>query len=629
MPTDTASHSPFAETVPAKSSVLLAWLWRSYLHKHMRLLGVALVFMVIEGSTLGAISYMMQPMFDNVFVERNTDALGIVAMVILAIFVIRAISGVIQKVILTRIALLTAADLRLSLLDHLIKQDGAFHQSHPPGFLIQRVQADVDAVNFVWRMLITGAGRDTISLIVLMGVAISIDWRWAAIACIGTPLMLAPAFGAQRYVRKKARSARDLGAKLATRLDEVFHGIVPVKLNRLEGYQSRQYRARTEEFIHSETRAAIGTAAIPGMVDLMGGIGFMCVLLFGGAEIIAGEKTVGQFMAFFTAMGLAFDPMRRLGALSGYWQSAAAAIERLKELIDTPIRLTSPENPVAPPTGLPKVEISGVTFSYGEDAVLRDLNLIAEPGQTTALVGASGAGKSTIFNLLTRLVDPQEGSVKIGGVEAREMSLEDLRDLFSVVTQEALLFDETLRENILLGRTDVSDERLSEVLDAAHVSDFLPKLQDGLETKVGPRGSALSGGQRQRVVIARALLRNTPILLLDEATSALDAQSEQVVQTALDRLSGGRTTLVIAHRLSTVRNAHKIIVMDRGAVVDSGTHEELLQRGGTYADLYRLQFREGKTVIDPVGRKAISGATPIRGEIKPGWFRRMGQRLFG
>lgn len=629
MPTDITPQKTTSPPEAAHSGELLAWLWRDYLRKHLPLLLVALMFMVIEGSTLGAVSYMMQPMFDYVFVDRDEGALWTVALVIMGIFVIRAFSGVTQKVIMTRISLLTAADLRLGLLGHLIRQDGAFHQSHPPGFLIQRVQGDVDAVNFVWRVLVTGAGRDLVSLVVLLGVAVNIDWRWALIACIGVPVMLAPAFGAQRYVRKKARTARDIGAVLATRVDEIFHGIVPVKLNRLEGYQTRQYRTQTDKFIHSETRAAFGTATIPGLVDLMGGLGFMCVLLYGGAQIIDGEKTVGQFMSFFTAMGLAFDPMRRLGALAGHWQAAAAAIERIKELNDTPILLTSPENPVPPPTGIPDVAIENVTFSYDEAPVLRDLTLSAAAGKTTALVGASGAGKSTIFNVLTRLVDPQSGRVNIGGVSAQDMALDDLRSLFSVVTQDALLFDETLRENILLGRTDVTDARLKEVLDAAHVSDFLPKLPDGLDTKVGPRGSALSGGQRQRVVIARALLRDTPVLLLDEATSALDAQSEKVVQEALDKLSGGRTTLVIAHRLSTVRNADKIVVMDRGQVVEEGTHEALLEKGGTYSDLYRLQFREGKTVIDPEGRRALSGKRPKEHTGQTGVFQRLGQLLFG
>jgi ATP-binding cassette subfamily B protein len=295
--------------------------------------------------------------------------------------------------------------------------------------------------------------------------------------------------------------------------------------------------------------------------------------------------------------------MRRLADVSGQVQVASASIERIVELMEMPVKLKSPENPKPAPTENLDVALERVSVRYGESEVVHDLSLVAKAGQTTALVGASGAGKSTVFNLLTRLIDPSEGQVTIGGVRTDEMALPDLRGLFSVVTQEALLFDETLRENILMGRKNVSEEKLQAALDAAHVTDFLQNLPQGLETRVGPRGSALSGGQRQRVVIARALLRNTPILLLDEATSALDAQSEQIVQDALDRLAEGRTTLVIAHRLSTVRGADKIIVMDRGRVVDEGTHAELLERGGLYANLYKLQFRDQNSVnegdVDP------------------------------
>ncbi|WP_289083839.1 ABC transporter ATP-binding protein [uncultured Sulfitobacter sp.] len=611
------------------SRELLTWLWRDYLKKHMWVLLVAVIFMSIEASTMGGLAKLMQPMFDQVFVAGEKGALLWVGLMLVGIFVLRAVSGVVQKVLLTRIKQKSAADMRIDLLDRMMVQDGAFHQQNPPGFLIQRVQSDVNAIGSVWQAVITGAGRDLIGLIVLLGVAISIDPVWALLACIGLPLMVMPAALAQRFVRARSREARDLGATLSTRLDEVFHGIVQIKLNALEKYQAKQYRDLTKTYIRTEVRASFGNSAIPGMIDIISGLGFMAVILYGGNEIIEGEKTIGQFMTFFTAMGFTFNPLRRLGAISGLWQTAAAALERLKELMDEPVHLTSPAKPTPVPTTPPHIALEGVSLSYGDAKVLDNLTLHAAAGETTALVGASGAGKSTIFNLLTRLIDPQEGSVSIAGVPLTEMDIPALRGLFSVVTQEALLFDETLRENIVLGRENVSDEELQQALDAAHVSDFLPKLEHGLETRVGPRGSALSGGQRQRVVIARALLRNTPILLLDEATSALDAQSEKVVQQALDRLSQGRTTLVIAHRLSTIRGADKIVVMDRGRVMDEGKHEDLLARGGIYADLYRLQFEDGKTVSD--GRNLAAMRRMERGlkPVEPNLLQRIGLRLFG
>lgn len=334
-------------------------------------------------------------------------------------------------------------------------------------------------------------------------------------------------------------------------------------------------------------------------------------------------------MSFFTALGMMFEPLRRLAGLSGRWQIAAAAIERLKELIETVPTILSPKDPVPAPIGTPGITMDKVNLAYGDVTVLDGASFVAEPGKTTAIVGASGAGKSTIFNVLTRLVDPQTGTCLIDTVNNRDMSLPDLRGLFSVVSQEAMLFDDTIRENILLDQTGVSEERLQEVLKAAHVSDFLPKLADGLDTEVGPRGTNLSGGQRQRVVIARALLRDTPILLLDEATSALDTRSETVVQAALDKLSSGRTTLVIAHRLSTVRNADKILVMDKGKVVDEGTHDELLARGGIYADLYELQFKTKGETAEARALQPVEGLDAALPQPKRSILSRIFGRLAG
>lgn len=570
---------------------LLRWLWRSYLGRHFWMLLLATFFMALEGSMLGLLSWMMKPMFDSVFLAGDEGALWWVGLVILGIFLVRAVASVIQKVILTRISQQSEADMRGDLLSHLMRLDVSFHQLNAPGTLMQRVIGDVSAVSRVWNAIITGAGRDLVAVVVLFGVAMSVDWRWTVVALIGVPLLVLPSLIAQRFVRRHSRTAHQIAARQSGRLDEVFHGIVPVKLNRLEEYQARHYAKLNEERVEIEVTTSLGKAAIPGLIDAMSGVGFLGVLLYGGGEIISGEKTVGEFMAFFTALGFAFEPLRRLGTITGTWEAAAAGIERVMELLALEPVHKTPGNPQPAPVGTPEITLNNVHLSYGDKPVLQGTSFTARAGKTTALVGPSGAGKSTIFNVLTRLTDPQAGDATLGGVPVTQMALTDLRDLFSVVSQDALLFDETLRENILLGRKDVSEEQLKKTLDAAHVSDFLEQLPNGLDTAVGPRGSALSGGQRQRVAIARALLRDTPILLLDEATSALDAQSEAVVQAALERLSQGRTTLVIAHRLSTIRSADQIVVMDAGKVVEEGTHDNLLARDGTYASLHKLQAK--------------------------------------
>lgn len=574
---------------------LFRWLWHAYMARHIWVILLALLFMTIEGSMLGAMSYIMKPMFDQVFVGGDTDAALFVGLLILGIFLLRASASIAQKVLLARLSEVTAAHIRTDMIGHLMRLDGDFHATHPPGLVMQRIEGDVGSINQVWATIITGAGRDFVAVIALMAVAVSVDWRWTLIACIATPFLILPSILVQRFVRSNARLVRDISADLSTRLNEIFHGINPIKLNTLEDYQVNRYRALAKKRINFQTKAVLGQGGMSGIMDVMSGIGFLAVVVYGANEIISGQKSVGDFMSFFTAIGLAFEPLRRLGTLSATLQIAAAGIERVKGLLDFKPSLLSPETPDTAPSGAPVIVLENVSLSYAGTEVLKNVSFTAEAGKTTALVGASGAGKSTIFNLLTRLVDPQIGQITLSGVSVDSLRLEDLPQLYSVVAQDALLFDESLRENILLGQTDIAPETLQVVLDAAHISDFLPRLTKGLETPVGPRGSLLSGGQRQRVAIARALLRNTPILLLDEATSALDAQSENMVQAALDKLSKGRTTLVIAHRLATIRNADKIIVMAHGKVVEIGTHEALMARNGAYTELYNLQLNEAKT----------------------------------
>ncbi|MEM6323134.1 MAG: ABC transporter ATP-binding protein [Pseudomonadota bacterium] len=570
---------------------LSRWLWAGYLRRHLWLIVVAVVFMALEGSMMGALSYLIQPMFDRVFLAGDRSAVILVAGAIFGVFVIRAVSGFVHRALMARMGQNVSASLQRDMLGHMLTLDSRWFKENNPGLLIERLRGDTLAAATIWPVVFSAIGRDVVALLSLFAVALWIDWVWTLIAVAGAPILMGPVLLLQRVVRSATRRARAIAALLATRLDETFHGIDTIKLNTVEAREVDRYSGALGDFVRAQVRSEAARAAIPAMTDLVAGIGFFGVLIYGGYQIIDGDKTVGEFMSFFTAMALVFEPLRRIGNVSGAWQAALASLERLHAVFDAVPSIVSPPRPqilnVTPEAA--DIEFDHVVVAYADKPVLRGASFVAPAGKTTALVGASGAGKSTVFRVLTRLHDAQAGRVLLGGTDVRNLDLGRVRGLFSVVTQDAQLFDESLRDNVSLGQ---ESGRLDAALEAAYVSDFLPQLADGLDTMVGPRGSALSGGQRQRVAIARALLRDAPILLLDEATSALDAASEAVVQAALDQLAVGRTTLVIAHRLSTIRQADKIVVFDQGRVVDQGRHEELIAKGGIYADLYRLQFAE-------------------------------------
>uniref|UniRef100_UPI0035593CE0 ABC transporter ATP-binding protein n=1 Tax=Pararhodobacter marinus TaxID=2184063 RepID=UPI0035593CE0 len=577
---------------PARDRALARWFWHNHVRGWLPHILFGIVLMAMDGAMAGVLSALLKPMFDDVLVAGQQDMVLWVALGIGGTFVVRAVSSLTYRTLMAYVAEKVVTRLQLTMTQHLIGLDQSFHHRHPPGHLIDRVRGDTLELNAVFEKIIPNLGRDMVSIVVLLGVAMWIDWLWTLIALVGVPALVLPAAFLQRVVRAMGVRARESSAAASTRLDEIFHGVQTIQRSGTEETETARLSRVFTRFVKARVRVAGGQAAMGSMSDLVAALGFALVMIFAGSQIAAGERTVGDFMTFFAAIAFLFEPLRRLGNLAGAWQNTLASLERIHRLLDEKPRITQPQGDLAPlpQPGHEDVVFDNVTFAYEAEPVLHGLSFTAKAGQTTALVGPSGAGKSTVFMLLTRLADAQSGRILLGGEDITRMDLRGLRSQFSVVAQDSALFDETLRDNVLMGKTDVSEERLQRAISAAHVDEFVPGLPQGLETRVGPRGSALSGGQRQRVAIARALVREAPVLLLDEATSALDAQSEALVQQALDDLSAQRTTLVIAHRLSTVRHADKIVVMEAGRVVEEGNHDTLLALGGVYAKLHALQF---------------------------------------
>ncbi|MCH8532893.1 MAG: ABC transporter ATP-binding protein/permease [Saccharospirillum sp.] len=569
-------------------SALIGRLWRDYVFKYGWLLLAAGLLAVLEGSAVGLLSYLVKPMFDRIFVAGNSEDVFWIAMAILIVFSARALGGLGQRALTVTVSLRVITQLQKDMLSHLVRLDTAFFIQHSPGALIDRVRGDTEQLKAFASTALINLVRDGVALMALLTVAIMADWRWTLLAMVGIPLVVGPIAIIRRLILRTTRKSRQVSSVMSTRLDEIFHGINAIKQNNLEVHEDDRFRKETGNFFKYQRRSEIGKAAMPAMIDLVAGFGLVMVVIFGSEQIISGDKSLGEFMSFFTALALIFDPLRRLSNVSGAFLAASASLERIYAVLDLKPTLVSPQNPMPIPADIEQRDIvlDDVQFRYNaEKGVLNHLSLVAPAGKMTALVGSSGAGKTTVFNLLTRLIDPQGGSVRFGDDDIRSFDVHELRRLFAVVSQDSALFDESVRQNIQLGRLEAEPEAVERAAEEALVTEYTQLLDEGLDSLAGPRGSSLSGGQRQRVAIARALLRDAPILLLDEATSALDTRTEKLIQETLETLARRKTTLVIAHRLSTVMNADVIHVLDQGQVVETGTHEELLALKGHY---YRL-----------------------------------------
>ena len=569
---------------------LLKWFWNSYVREHFAFLFIALIFMSIEGSMLGLLSYSIKFLFDNILVSKDTSSILFVAILIFSIFSIRAIAGFIHRLITVNVCQKIIKALQNRMVEHLINMDVGFHQKNSPGTLMDRVRADSKALSESVGEAFMTVGRDGFSLISLVAVVFFIDWKWSLIAFLGIPFLVLPILLLQGLVRSRAGENRDFESKANVRLDEIFHGITDIKLNRAEKSERSKFFDILQVTHKVRLRLEAGMAGIPAMIDIIAAIGFLAVMIFGAIDITSGSKTIGEFMSFFTAMALIFEPLRRLSNVSGNIQVAMASLERVFKIFKENSSIVFPSlSSIENNSDKVGVQFEKVYFSYGDKKVLENITFKIEEGTANAIVGYSGSGKTTLFNLITRLIDPNRGSIRINGVNLRDFCLNDLRSLVSVVRQDGMMFDETILENIRFGKPSASDVEIRKAAKMAYVDEFSNELKDGLNTVVGPRGSTLSGGQRQRISIARAFLRNSPLLLLDEPTSALDSKSEKLIQKSLSNLAKHSTTITIAHRLSTIVDSDTVLVLDSGKIVGQGKHDKLLRENALYSNLFKSQ----------------------------------------
>jgi subfamily B ATP-binding cassette protein MsbA len=517
-----------------------------------------------------------------------------IAVVVVIVTAIKGFSLLTQTVMTNSVVSRIEADMQSALYDHLIDADLAQLQRENPASLTQRFTTDFTFVKEALTRLVNIAIRDVMTAIALVGAMLWIDWKMTAVVLLIAPIVARPIGRIGKKLRRMAASQQEQTGIMASLVTESLQGARVAKTDSLEPYLKGRAAGAFETIRALKMKAANARGRLDPLLEVGGGIAVAGVLAAIGVRITSGTSTVGDFTGYVSALLLAAQPMRSLGNLNAIVQEAGASLKRYYALIDEKPLIT--QRPDAKPLVVTGGEVAfrDLRFRYRDDQRgLEGIDLVAMAGKTTALVGRSGSGKSTMLALVPRLYDPTEGKVEIDGQDIRDVTLQSLRGQIGVVSQDVVLFDDTVRANIGFGRPGASEADIVAAAKGAAAHDFIMAMPDGYETRVGERGSRLSGGERQRLAIARAILKDAPILLLDEATSALDTQSERLVQEALAELMKGRTTLVIAHRLSTVREADQIVVLDEGRVIETGDHDGLVARDGAYARLYRLQFAEG------------------------------------
>jgi ATP-binding cassette, subfamily B, bacterial MsbA len=580
-------------------SAALVWrLARDFMRPHVRRVLFAFLLMGLAAASTAGRAWLMEPVLDRIFVAREGSLLLLIAGGALALALVKGLADYGEAVLMTRVGQRVIADVQIALFARLMRADLAYFHAHPSGTLISRFTSDAALLRGAAANVLVGIGKDAVTVVFLVGVMFYQDWLLALVSFFVFPLAIRPIVAIGRRIRRVTANAQAEIGEFTTLLSQTFQGARHVKAYGMEQYEEQRAGGLIERLFALIDRGTRTRSRASPMMEALGGTAIAVVILYGGHQVISGARTPGALFSFITALLLAYQPLKSLANLNASLQEGLAAAQRIFEVLDVEptIRDMAGARPLHIAGG--EIRFDKVRFGYVPGAAAIDgLSLTIPAGHTVALVGPSGAGKSTMLNLIPRFFDIDSGRIAIDGQDVRGVTIASLRSAIALVAQEVSLFDDTVRANIAYGRFGASFDEVEEAARAAAADAFIRELPQGYDTMVGEHGVRLSGGQRQRIAIARAMLKNAPILLLDEATSALDNESERQVQRALNTLIRGRTTLVIAHRLSTIQGADLICVVDRGRIVETGRHSELLARGGLYARLYAMQFAEQHAAV--------------------------------
>jgi subfamily B ATP-binding cassette protein MsbA len=568
---------------------------RPYRHRLLAALGAMLVY----GAASAGVAALIQPIFDEVLPNRENLVPIVVA--ILGIYVVKGVAGYLSSYWMTDVGQRVVRDLRNQLFGHILRQSVSFISQQTTGRLLSRITSDVAQVQRAVSETIGDLTRESLALLGFTALLFYYDPRLAIVCLTGAPLVVYPLVRLGQRVRKGAKGSQEALEHMSHVSAEAITGHRIVKAFGAEALETKKFEGASQNLYRTSMRVTRVLSVLPPLMEFIGGLAFVGALVYGSREIATGRLSPGEFTAFIAALFMMYAPARKLSRVNADLQQAMAAGERVFALLDTHNEVEERSDATDLPPFADRIEFRQVRFSYGgatSRATLDDVTFDVRAGTMLAIVGRSGAGKTTLVNLLPRFYDVTGGSICIDGHDIREATLSSLRLQIGIVTQETVLFDDTIAANIAYGRRDATMAQIEAAARAAHAHEFVAVLDRGYETMIGERGQRLSGGQRQRLAIARAILRDSPILILDEATSALDSESEMLVQDALSNLMRNRTSFIIAHRLSTVRRADAIIVIEQGTVVEAGTHEELLAAGGVYARLYDMQLQEEPADIE-------------------------------